>query len=108
MSMGLRDQLLSTLAAELRVATARGCNTATETAPPTRARYGHLTVGRLSSDLATAIREACRARGDSNAQCQALIADCESLNRADRLDLLEHFRGEALRADRVQPPGAKK
>lgn len=95
--MGLRDQLQSTLAAELHVATARGCNSATESVPRACAKYGNLTTGRLPSDLATAIRQACRARGDSTAQCQALIDDCADLPRAHQLDLLEHFRGEALR-----------
>jgi hypothetical protein len=105
--MSLRDQLQSTLGAELQVATAGGCNIATaarpKLAPPVRAEYKHVTAARLSSDLAAAIRQACRARGESDALCQALISDCTDLTRAHQLDLMDHFRGEARRTGRIQP-----
>lgn len=105
--MGVRDQLQSTLAAKLHVATASGCNSATLAAPVVGVKYGQLTSGRLFSDLVTAIRHACRARGDSDALCQELIADCANLPRAHQLDLLDHFRSSgALTKLSHQPPKA--
>lgn len=101
MSMGLREQFQSTLRAELRVARTRECNAATtpsgQTDRPQSKAYSNLTALRLPGDLAAAIQQACRARGDSERQCQALIADCEELSRAQQIDLMEHFRLEAAR-----------
>lgn len=101
MTMGLRKQFQSALRAELQVARTRECNAATTSSGQTdrteSKAYGNLTALRLPGDLAAAIQQACRARGDSERQCQALIADCAELSRAQQLDLLVHFRLEAAR-----------
>lgn len=100
--MGLRDELRSALDAQLQVARTRECNHATSAArahgDSTAPTYGNVTIKRLTGDLAKAIRKACRARGDSEAQCVALIEECAALPATQQLDLLEHFRGEANRA----------
>jgi hypothetical protein len=116
MSMGLREQFQSTLRAELQVARTTECNAATtpsgQTDRPESKPFNNLTARRLSGDLAAAIQQACRARGDSEDHCQALIADCAEMSQAQQLDLLEHFCGEVQRSGGREalphhPPGAR-
>ena len=52
-------------------------------------------VHRCSDELADAIRAACAARGDSEHECAALLAECLTLNAAGQADMLEHFRSTA-------------
>ena len=109
MSVGLRDQLRSTLDAGLHAARARECNSATDVDPEVPAarvgqRYGVVTASRLAFDLTSAIRHACSAASDSEVHCLALIAECTTLPQEQQLDLLNLFRREVRRFNDARTP----
>lgn len=53
--------------------------------------------GTLPERLSAAIRAACAARGDTDANRDALLAACLQLDQAGQADMLDHFRAEAER-----------
>lgn len=68
---------------------------------------GNGDAGSLAAALAAAIRAACAARGDTDANRDALLAECLQLKASHQLDLLAHFRAVAQMAPLSPPsPGA--
>ena len=61
------------------------------------ALHDSLASSTLSVALAAAIRAACTARGDPAENAAALLSECQALDAAGQLDMLEHFRAEAQR-----------
>lgn len=56
---------------------------------------GRLFADRRGAALVKAINKCCAARGDTEANRAALIAECAELTPAEQADMREHFEGEA-------------